>query len=62
MVQFAYTTCPHHDARYPELTIERLLLWEGSSVDADGQFSEGILNCQAHGLWPPSRGCRVHHG
>ena len=60
--QFAYTTCPHHDARYPELTIERLLLWEGSSVDADGQFSEGILNCQAHGLWPPSRGCRVHHG
>ena len=60
--QFAYTACPHHDARYPELTIERLLLWEGSSVDADGQFSAGILNCQAHGLWPPSRGCRVHHG
>jgi peptidoglycan/xylan/chitin deacetylase (PgdA/CDA1 family) len=60
--QFAYTACPHHDARYPQLTIERLLLWEGSSVDADGRFSAGILNCQAHGLWPPSRGCRVRHG
>jgi peptidoglycan/xylan/chitin deacetylase (PgdA/CDA1 family) len=59
--QFAYTACPHGDARFPELTIERLLLWEGSSVDADGNFSAGILNCQAHGLWPPSRGCRVHH-
>ena len=60
--QFGYTTCPHQDARHPQLTIERLLLWEGSSVDADGRFSEGILTCQAHGLWPPSRGCRVHHG
>jgi peptidoglycan/xylan/chitin deacetylase (PgdA/CDA1 family) len=60
--QFAYTTCPHGDAQYPQLTIERLLLWERSAVDADVHFSAGILNCQAHGLWPPSRRCRVHHG
>jgi peptidoglycan/xylan/chitin deacetylase (PgdA/CDA1 family) len=60
--QFAYTACPHGDARYPQLTIERVLLWEGSSVDAGGQFSSGILNCQAHDLWPLSIGCRVHHG
>ena len=60
--KFAYTACPHSDARYPQLTIERLLLWQGSSVDADGEFSAGILSCQAHGLWPPSRGCRAHHG
>jgi peptidoglycan/xylan/chitin deacetylase (PgdA/CDA1 family) len=60
--KFAYTACPHRDARYPQLTIERLLLWQGSSVDADGEFSAGILSCQAHGLWPPSRGCRALHG
>jgi peptidoglycan/xylan/chitin deacetylase (PgdA/CDA1 family) len=59
--QFAYTACPHGHARFPELTIERLLLWEGSSVDADGGFSQDILSCQAHRLWPPARRCQVHH-
>ena len=44
-----------------ELTIQRLLLWEGSSIDADGQFSSAILNCQTHRLWPPARRCeRIH--
>ena len=43
-------------------TIERLLLWEGSSVDGDGRFSPAILHCQVHDLWPPARTCgRVHH-
>jgi peptidoglycan/xylan/chitin deacetylase (PgdA/CDA1 family) len=60
--QFGYTACPHRDERRPQLTIERLLLSEDSSVAADGRFSEDILHCQAHGLWPPSRNCRVHHG
>src|SRR5688572_13461447 len=62
--QFAYTACQHSDPRerYPALTIERLLLWEGSSVDGDGEFSPAILNCQAHDLWPPARKCdRLHH-
>jgi peptidoglycan/xylan/chitin deacetylase (PgdA/CDA1 family) len=59
--QFAYTACQHGDAQHPALTIERLLLWEGSSVDSDGRFSPAILNCQAQDLWPPSRRCeRVH--
>jgi peptidoglycan/xylan/chitin deacetylase (PgdA/CDA1 family) len=59
--RFAYTACQHGDLRHPALTIERLLLWEGSSVDADGRFSPAILNCQAQDLWPPSRACgRVH--
>ena len=45
----------------PTLTIERLLLWEGSSVDGDGQFSPAILNCQVQDLWPPARTCdRIH--
>ena len=60
--RFGYTACPHQDARHPALTIERLLLWEGSSVDGDGQFSPAILRCQVHDLWPPARTCaRVHH-
>lgn len=60
--RFAYTACQHQDADHPTLTIERLLLWEGSSVDADGRFSSAILNCQAHDLWPPSRRCGRLHG
>ena len=59
--EFAYTACRHGDRRHPALTIERLLLWQVSSVDADGRFSPAILNCQAQDLWPPSRRCgRVH--
>jgi peptidoglycan/xylan/chitin deacetylase (PgdA/CDA1 family) len=59
--RFGYTACPHQDDRHPTLTIERLLLWEGSSVDGDGQFSPAILHCQVHDLWPPARSCdRVH--
>lgn len=57
--EFAYTACMHGDPQHPALTIERLLLWEGSSVDAKGRFSPAILNCQAHGLWP--RRCERAH-
>ena len=59
--RYAYTACPHNDPRYPHLTIERLLLWEGSSIDADGEFSEAILDCQARNLWPPARHCQRAH-
>jgi peptidoglycan/xylan/chitin deacetylase (PgdA/CDA1 family) len=59
--RYAYTACPHQDTRHPALTIERLLLWEGSSIGADGQFSPAILGCQARDLWPPARMCgRLH--
>jgi peptidoglycan/xylan/chitin deacetylase (PgdA/CDA1 family) len=60
--RFGYTACPHQDPQHPTLTIERLLLWEGSSVDGDGRFSPAILSCQINDLWPPARTCdRVHH-
>ena len=60
--RYAYTACPHDVPRHHTLTIERLLLWEGSSVNGDGEFTPDILNCQAHDLWPPSRKCeRAHH-
>jgi peptidoglycan/xylan/chitin deacetylase (PgdA/CDA1 family) len=59
--RFAYTACRHDEPRYPLLTIQRLLLWEGSSVNGDGEFIPEILSCQAHDLWPPARRCeRVH--
>lgn len=60
--RFAYTACPHELSRHPTLTIERLLLWEGSSVNGAGEFTPEILSCQARDLWPPARRCeRVHH-
>jgi peptidoglycan/xylan/chitin deacetylase (PgdA/CDA1 family) len=59
--RFAYTACSHDDPRCPLLTIHRLLLWQGSSVNGDGEFIPEILSCQAHDLWPPARRCeRVH--
>jgi peptidoglycan/xylan/chitin deacetylase (PgdA/CDA1 family) len=59
--RFAYTACDHRDPRHPSLTIDRLMLWEGSSIASDGQFSSSILSCQAHRLWPSARRCeRVH--
>jgi peptidoglycan/xylan/chitin deacetylase (PgdA/CDA1 family) len=59
--RFAYTACQHGDPAHRELTIERLLLWEGSSVDGEGRFSPAILNCQAQDLWPPARKCDRAH-
>jgi peptidoglycan/xylan/chitin deacetylase (PgdA/CDA1 family) len=60
--RFGYTACPHSEPEYRALTIERLLLWEGSSADADGKFSSGIFSCQADGIWLPARKCeRVHY-
>lgn len=59
--EYAYTACQHDLPQRRALTIERLLLWEGSSVDADGRFSPDILNCQAQDLWLPARRCaRIH--
>ena len=59
--RFGYTACPHGDPRHPTATMERLLLWEGSSIDAAGRFHPPILSCQVHDLWPPARRCeRIH--
>ena len=59
--RFAYTACRHDDPQHPLLTMQRLILWERSSVDADGAFVPELLNCQVHDLWPPAWKCeRVH--
>jgi peptidoglycan/xylan/chitin deacetylase (PgdA/CDA1 family) len=59
--KYAYTACTHGDAKHPELTLERLMLWEGSSINADGEFSSAVFNCQIHDLWPPARRCERTH-
>lgn len=59
--QYGYTACPHGDPRHRPLTLERLLLWEGSSIDADGCFSSAVLDCQVNNLWPPARRCERAH-
>jgi peptidoglycan/xylan/chitin deacetylase (PgdA/CDA1 family) len=59
--RYAYTACSHGDARHPALTLERLLLGEGSSIDAEGQFSSAVFHCQVHHLWPPARRCGRTH-
>jgi peptidoglycan/xylan/chitin deacetylase (PgdA/CDA1 family) len=59
--RYAYTACPHSDAKHPALTLERLLLWEGSSINASGEFSSPVFNCQIHDLWPPARRCERTH-
>src|SRR5262245_40284342 len=55
--RFAYTACCHDDPRHPLLTIKRLLLWEGSSVNGEGEFTREILSCQANRRWPPAWKC-----
>jgi peptidoglycan/xylan/chitin deacetylase (PgdA/CDA1 family) len=59
--RFAYTACGHGDPRQPLLTMERLILWEGSSVNGYGEFIPDILSCQAHHLWPPAWKCEREH-
>jgi peptidoglycan/xylan/chitin deacetylase (PgdA/CDA1 family) len=59
--RFGYTACPHRDPRHPALTMPRLLLSEGASIDATGGFSPPILSCQVHDLWPPARRCEWSH-
>jgi peptidoglycan/xylan/chitin deacetylase (PgdA/CDA1 family) len=57
----AYTTCSHRDSRYPALTYPRTMLWEGSSIDAEGRVSPAILSVQASGAFELVAGCRVDH-
>jgi peptidoglycan/xylan/chitin deacetylase (PgdA/CDA1 family) len=60
--RFGYTTCTHHDAGLPLLTVSRTPLWEDSCRDSRGLFSESILNCQIHRVFDLVSGCRQRHG
>jgi len=59
--RFGFTTCAHHDAALPLLTVPRTLLWENACSDSHGRFSGSILNCQIHRAFDLVSGCRQHH-
>jgi peptidoglycan/xylan/chitin deacetylase (PgdA/CDA1 family) len=58
---FGYTTCAHHDAGHPLLTVPRVPLWEHSCRDSHGIFSESILSCQINRAFDLVSGCRQRH-
>lgn len=57
----ATTICGHVDARQPQLTLARRMLWENSSNDANGGFSPAVLGCQVNGIFDPADRCRLSH-
>lgn len=57
----AYTTCMHRDAAYPELTVPRRILWEGSCIGAFGGFSPSVMHCQVNGVFDFAVGCAASH-
>jgi peptidoglycan/xylan/chitin deacetylase (PgdA/CDA1 family) len=59
--RYGYTVCSHRDARHPQLTVPRTLLWENSCRDFRGAFSGAILNCQVHRAFDVVSGCRQPH-
>jgi peptidoglycan/xylan/chitin deacetylase (PgdA/CDA1 family) len=60
--RYAYTICQHRDARFPNLTIPRRILWEKSCVDGADQFSASIMRCQVNGLLDLFSTCNMNHG
>ena len=59
--RFAYTTCTHRDAQFPQLTAPRTLLWENSCSDSHGRFSGSILSCHVHHAFDLMSRCRQRH-
>jgi len=58
--RFAYTACLHRDSDHPSLTIPRRLLWENSCLDAFGQFSPAVMDCQVNGIFDFAAHCANH--
>ncbi|HEY3860168.1 MAG TPA: polysaccharide deacetylase family protein [Gammaproteobacteria bacterium] len=58
---FGYTTCSHRHAEHPALTIPRRLLWENACLDAFGQFSPAVMNCQVNGIFDFAARCEANH-
>lgn len=54
----AYTACLHRDREYPQLTLPRILLWEGSCLNAFGQFSPSVMGCQVNAVFNLAAGTR----
>jgi peptidoglycan/xylan/chitin deacetylase (PgdA/CDA1 family) len=59
--RFAFGICQSRDSKSPLLTIPRKVLWERSSVNALGNFSPSIMNCQANWAFDHKSRCEHEH-
>ena len=59
--RYGFTGCMHRDARYPLLTIPRVMLWQDACLDSHRVFSESLLSCQVHRAFELVTGCRQCH-
>jgi peptidoglycan/xylan/chitin deacetylase (PgdA/CDA1 family) len=59
--RYGYGTCLRRDARHPNLTIPRTLLWERSCVDAAERFSPALMRCHAYRLYDLWARCGHNH-
>jgi peptidoglycan/xylan/chitin deacetylase (PgdA/CDA1 family) len=58
--RYGYGICRARHARFPLLTIPRKVLWERSCVNALGNFSAAMMNCQANWAFG-QRECSRHN-
>ena len=59
--RYAFTVCRHRDPKHPLLTIPRTMLWERSSLDRAGRFSQAIMSCHAAGAFDWASSCKPAH-
>jgi peptidoglycan/xylan/chitin deacetylase (PgdA/CDA1 family) len=59
--RYAYTICQHRDPNYPLLTIPRMVLWENSCLNHQGDFSFALMSCQMNRVFDLVRSCGRDH-
>ncbi len=60
--RYGYTTCRHRDARRPNFTVPRRVLWEKSVLDRADAFSPALMSCLVHGVFDLRGRCTMRHG
>jgi peptidoglycan/xylan/chitin deacetylase (PgdA/CDA1 family) len=48
----AFTICNHRDPRRPALTVPRTVFWERTALDDRGRFSDAMMSCHVHRVFP----------
>jgi peptidoglycan/xylan/chitin deacetylase (PgdA/CDA1 family) len=59
--RYGYGICQSRDSRLPLLTIPRKILWEGACLNALGQFSPAIMDCQINWAFDQPGRCDHDH-
>ncbi len=59
--RYGFGICRWRDESFPLLTIPRKVLWERACMNALGQFSAAVMNCQAHWAFDLNRRCEHSH-